>query len=137
MTREEANAKRREYRRLTNNADTKTYEKTKKGFLMRMYRNMQSRILGIQWKKEHLYKGKCLMTREDFYNWAMNNDTFHELFNNWELSKHDRRLAPSIDRINSELGYSIDNVQIITFSENCKRTARNMKTVCSRCITER
>ena len=49
-----ANAKLRERRRLTNCAVDKKYEKTKKGFLMRLYRNMQSRVQGVQKKKHHL-----------------------------------------------------------------------------------
>jgi hypothetical protein len=33
----------------------KKYEKTPKGYLMRTYRNMKSRVLGIQHKKAHIY----------------------------------------------------------------------------------
>jgi hypothetical protein len=47
----------RDYRKRTRNRSTRTYEKTPKGFLMRTYRNMQSRVSGVQWRKAHLYAG--------------------------------------------------------------------------------
>ncbi len=72
----------------------KAYEKTKKGFLMRLYRNMQSRVTGVQKAKWHLYKGKELLPRQEFYDWAENNRDFHSLFTQWEQSDYDRRLTP-------------------------------------------
>ena len=54
-------------RRLNNNSYTKKYEKTKSGFLMRLYRNMQSRVTGVQRKKLHLYAFCSLLSREEFY----------------------------------------------------------------------
>lgn len=112
--------KQREYRLRNGNLSTKKYEKTKKGFLMRVYRNMESRITGIQYKKAHLYKDKELLNREDFYNFSINNPTFHILFNIWENSQYSRKLSPSIDRIDSTLGYNLDNMRWITHSENSK-----------------
>ena len=38
------NEKQRLSRKLNNNLHTKKYEKTKKGFLVRLYRNMLSRV---------------------------------------------------------------------------------------------
>ncbi len=56
MNRQELNRIQRENRKITNNIYTRRYEKTKKGFLVRLYRNMQSRTNGIQKKKYHLQK---------------------------------------------------------------------------------
>lgn len=122
MTKQERkNAYQREWRRLNNNSSTKKYEKTKKGFLMRLYRNMQSRIDGVQKQKHHLYIGKFLIDRNTFYDWAINNNTFHILFDNYEKSGYDRKLAPSVDRIKSELGYELNYMEFITHSENSRR----------------
>ena len=122
MTREEKNKSQREYRVRNGNACTKKYEKTKKGFLMRLYRNMQSRILGIQKLKFHLYEGKALaVTREDFYYWALNNEMFHTLFTVYELSDFDQRLAPSVDRVDSSKGYEFSNMEFVTNSINSSR----------------
>lgn len=114
-------ARQRELRKLTGNILTKRYEKTPKGFLMRSYRNMQSRVQGIQKRKYHLYQGKELLPREDFYSWSLNSDEFKTLFNEWESSGYDRKLTPSVDRINPTKGYSLDNMEWVTHSENSRR----------------
>lgn len=113
----------KEYRAATGNAATKKYEKTKRGFLMRAYRNMQSRIEGIQRAKAHLYDGLNLLQREAFYCWAMEDPSFHTLFDIWEQNGYQRRLTPSVDRIDSSVGYQLDNMEWVTHSENSRRGA--------------
>lgn len=108
-------------------SDSRSYEKTKKGFLMRKYRNMKSRILGIQKKKFHLYEGKSLIEKELFYRWAESSPQFHALFEEWEKSGYDRKLSPSVDRIDSEKGYIMGNLEWITHSENSRRGALSDK----------
>jgi len=119
---------RKEYQKLKrsiiDNLYTKRYEKTKKGFLVRMYRNMTSRINGIQTKNYHLYQNKEILGKEEFYNWALNNNKFHELFNQWEANYYSRKITPSIDRIDANFGYIIGNIQFLTLSENCSKTSR-------------
>ena len=121
MNQIERNLYQRERRKLNGNAYTKKYEKTKKGFLMRLYRNMKSRVTGVQKLKVHLYKGKFLLNKNEFYEWAINNSKFHELFNEWELSGYERRICPSVDRIDSSLGYELTNMEFVPFHENCRR----------------
>ena len=125
MNKEDQNKKLREYRLKTNNAATKKYEKTRKGFLMRCYRNMQSRVTGVQKAKFHLYKGKELLDRNDFYEWALKNDEFNVLFDYWTLNSYDRKLTPSVDRVNSSEGYVLENMEWVTHSENSRRGAVN------------
>lgn len=100
------------------NIKTIVYEKTKKGFLVRCYRNMLSRTNGVQKKKYHLYKGLSLLDKDHFYTWSLLNQDFHTLFTNWERNNYDRKLTPSIDRIDSKKGYEFGNIRWITFSEN-------------------
>lgn len=113
--------KQKEYRERTGNAATKKYERTKKGKLMRNYRNMESRVKGIQWRKAHLYEGKSLIPRDEFYEWAMSSAQFHRLFDAWEKSGYSRKLAPSVDRVDSSRGYEIGNMEWVTHSENSRR----------------
>jgi hypothetical protein len=115
----------RTQRKLNGNSDTKKYEKTKRGFLMRLYRNMQSRIMGIQKQKAHLYVGKNLLEREVFYVWAMSSTSFHLLFDAWEKEDYPRKYTPSVDRINSTIGYDLANMEWVTMSENSSRGANN------------
>jgi len=111
------------YREKTGNAATKKYERTKKGKLMRLYRNMQSRILGVQKQKHHLYQGKSLLPKDEFYKWAMSCEEFHRLYNAWVESDYNRKLTPSVDRIDSSKGYEIENMEWVTHSENSRRGA--------------
>ncbi len=97
------------------------YEKTKKGFLMRLYRNMKSRIDGVQKSKHHLYRGLGILDKGIFYKWAINCPEFHSLFDEYESSGYPRKLAPSVDRIDSSVGYRIDNMEFVTMSENSRR----------------
>lgn len=113
----------REYRKNTKNKDTKIYEKSKKGFLVRCYRNMLSRVSGVTKNKNHLYLGLEILDKETFYEWALNNKDYNKLFNSWKKSNYERKQTPSIDRINSNKGYTLDNIQWITFSENCRKGA--------------
>lgn len=125
MNKEERLAYQRERRRQNNNLHTKTYEKTEKGFLMRLYRNMLSRISGVQRQKFHLYEGKALLDKQEFYKWSMTHPDFLELFSKYKDSGWERKLAPSVDRINSSLGYTLDNMEWVTHSENSRRGAES------------
>ena len=97
---------------------TKKYEKTPDGFLMRAYRNMKSRVTGVQKKKAHLYVGKTLLPKEEFYAWSRDNKDFWRLYKNWVDHNYDRKLSPSVNRIDSTKGYEIGNIEWITHSLN-------------------
>ena len=121
-TQEEINERQRLRRKLDGNRDTKKYEKTKKGFLMRKYHHMRGRIEGHSYYPgAHMWAGKELLPKDEFYNWAMNRPEFHQLFEEWEKSGYERKLCPSVDRIDSSKGYIIGNMEFVTFSVNCTR----------------
>jgi hypothetical protein len=98
---------------------TKAYEKTEDGFLMRAYRNMLSRINGIQKSKYHLYKDKYILSKQEFYDWS-NASNFKDLFSLYTSSGYQMKLAPSVDRIDSSVGYELSNIRWITHSENSR-----------------
>jgi len=110
----------RKYREKTGNAATKKYERTQKGKLMRLYRNMQSRITGIQKQKAHLYVGKELLSKEEFYQWAEASPDWDLLYSDWVQSGFDRKFAPTVDRIDSSKGYTPANMRWLTHSENSR-----------------
>lgn len=121
QSKEQLNEKQRIRRAKNNNKNTKKYEKTKKGFLVRCYRNMLSRVSGVTKNKNHLYLGKDILEKELFYDFSLRNKKFNVLFKNWELNNYERKTTPSIDRIDTDKGYTLDNIQWVTFSENCRR----------------
>ena len=86
---------------------------------------MKSRVLGIQKKKFHLYKGKVLIEKNLFYEWSKNSNEFKTLFKKWEKSNYERKICPSVDRIDSKKGYELSNMRWVTFSENCSNITKN------------
>ena len=121
------NAIQREYRRLNCDSHTKKYERTKKGKLMRTYRNMQSRTLGIVKDKAHLYLGMDVLPREDFYNWSLADREFNRLFEVWVKAGYNKKLSPSIDRKDTSKGYTKDNMRWLSHSENSRLGSINRK----------
>ena len=122
MDREARNEKQRIRRKANDNAITRKYEKTKKGFLMRLYRNIQSRITGVQKAKFHLYKDKGIdLDRDEFYEKYLNDQMFNMLFDIWQANEYARKLTPSLDRMDSSRGYTFDNLEWVTHSENSRR----------------
>ena len=97
------------------------YWKTPNGKLMLTYNNMKRRVDG--YVKPHIYNGLAICERNDFYEWCKRNDDFISLYKDWIDSGCERKLSPSIDRIDSNKGYSIDNIQWITHSENSRKGA--------------
>jgi hypothetical protein len=85
---------------------------------------MKSRISGVQKKNLESYIGKEILEKEVFYNWILSNSNYDLLFNEYEASGYERKFAPSVDRIDPNFGYSIDNIQIITMSKNSGKDAK-------------
>jgi hypothetical protein len=78
-------------------------------------------VHGTQKAKHHLYEGKFLLDKTSFYNWAMSCPEFHALYDEWVDSNYDRKLTPSVDRIDSSKGYEVSNMEWVTHSENSRR----------------
>jgi hypothetical protein len=124
MDKEEKNKRQREIRKGNNNAWTKKYERTKKGFLMRKYHHMMGRVNGEAWYNGvHLWAGKEILDKNIFYEWALADKNFHDLFEKWEESGYERNLCPSVDRIDSSKGYLLGNMEWVTFLVNATRGA--------------
>ena len=71
-------------------------------------------------RKKHLYYGKGIeirMTKEEFYNWCERyKDLIENMYKNGEI--------PTVDRIDSNGHYEIQNIQIISLKENSARARK-------------
>lgn len=110
-------------------AQSQKYERTtQSGFLMRAYRNMLSRVLGVQKREAHYYQGLPILPKNVFYMWAFGDEAFQRLWTVWQASGRERRLAPSVDRLDVTKGYTLDNMRWITHAENSGRLTRRNTT---------
>ena len=73
-------------------------------------------------------QAKGIMEREEFFSWCKdfeNLSTFMGLYFDWAGEGFPLHLAPSVDRINPDLGYVAGNLQWLSFEENCRKNNIN------------
>ena len=86
----------------------------------RMYSRAKERVGG---KRPHPHKeiwlGLSICSKEEFYKWFdSNKQKIKSLWNKYLEGGKKRGLTLSLNRINSEQGYIIGNIEIITQAEN-------------------
>jgi len=64
---------------------------------------------------------KLLINREEFLNFINSDKDYQSVFSAWEESGFQRKYCPTIDRIDSGKDYSLDNIQVLSLSDNCKK----------------
>jgi hypothetical protein len=97
-----------------------THHKTVHGYLTHTYNNMKKRVDGRSGHKyAYLWTGKPILPKETFMDWSKNHPDFLRLFKRWAMSKYDKKLSPSVNRIDSDKGYTLDNIEWVTQSQNC------------------
>lgn len=89
----------------------KEYLKTKEGLISQIYYSQKSCSI----KRGH---NPPLYSRKELYNYAILKDVFHSIYDQWVDSNYNKWLVPSFDRIDNNIGYSFDNIRIVTWMEN-------------------
>jgi hypothetical protein len=97
---------------------THQHKATINSFVCKTYEKMKQRISGRGTRRPDLYVGKILLPRDIFVVWAKNHPDFLSLYKRYIMSDFDRRLAPSVNRIHSDKGYTLDNMEWVTSSQN-------------------
>lgn len=75
-------------------------------------------------------------TRVELRDWIFNQDNFETLYQAWVKSGYDSNLKPSVDRLDDAKGYSFDNIQLITWSENHKKNVESLGNKLSKPIAQ-
>ncbi len=89
----------------------KDYHRTKLGLLAQMYNS----------QKQSSKRRKHPMptySREEFLEAILAMPLFHTLYSTWVTSNYKLELVPSIDRLEDDLPYTEDNIQLGTWKEN-------------------
>jgi hypothetical protein len=87
------------------------YYRTKKGLISVIYGSQRASSK----KRGHAYP---TYSKEELRDWLYSQPKFHELYNDWKDSGYHKDLKPSVDRIKSELPYTFNNIQLMTWAEN-------------------
>lgn len=95
------------------------------GLIKETYRLMVRRVNGESTRCPEIYKGLPICTKEEFFNWANNNNKLQDIHKEWVDSDYNYYLKPSINRIESDKGYTLDNIEFITLIENLRYKKRN------------
>ena len=89
-------------------------------FLSNLYKKMRQRVQGIRVSRDSKYWiGKPILAKDIFLLWSKNHPDFLRLYKEWKSLDYDRKFTPSVNRINSAKGYSLDNLEWLTTSQNC------------------
>ena len=59
--------------------------------------------------------------------WTLIQDNYVHLFNEWKESGYNRLKIPSIDRIDSNKPYTLDNIQLVTWRQNLDNSSYERK----------
>lgn len=87
------------------------WNRSRKGIVCRLWHkhNARSEIRG---------HNKPNYTKEWLFDFVLNHPEFENLYAAWVASDYNKMLAPSIDRINDRIGYTKENIRLVTFGEN-------------------
>lgn len=94
--------------------------RTKQGIVTKSYGKQKQKSI----ERSHpspLYSNKELLE------WALSQPVFHSIYDKWVLSGYDKWKKPSFDRINDYIGYSLDNIRVVTWEENFNNYSRDKK----------
>lgn len=99
------------------------YKRSFIGVINQMYSDMKKRV---STPKYIYWYGKSILSKQKFEYWIKRNNKFKRLFNIWKNKDYNNMIKPSIDRINSNEGYILGNIQILLNEEN-RTKARNKR----------
>lgn len=85
-------------------------------FLVDLYNHIKNRCNNKSSRGNYL--GKKICSKSMFLEKFINDESFNNLHKEWADNGYIYKYTPSIDRINNDGDYTIDNIQFITHSKN-------------------
>ena len=96
------------------------YRHSPNGYMIYLYINMKHRVLGHYKHNQKYYKGLEILPKAHFYRFVQTNKNYLPLFSDYSKNGFRKRFAPSVNRINPRLGYSLNNIEIIPMWKNAQ-----------------
>jgi len=94
------------------------YRNSKAGVLSRTYSQQKT----ISKKRGH---NPPTYTKQELKEWLYSQELFHVLFNEWKRLDFISSHRPSVDRKEDHLGYTMNNIQLMTWQENNEKGYRD------------
>lgn len=66
-------------------------------------------------------------TLDELTNWVLSQPTFKRMYEMWQTSDYQKDLAPSVDRLNDNTHYTLQNIQLMTWTENRSKASKDKK----------
>ncbi|AUR91935.1 hypothetical protein NVP1167O_39 [Vibrio phage 1.167.O._10N.261.51.F2] len=63
---------------------------------------------------------------QEFSDWC-NSNGIDEIMNEWRDSGYKKNMSPSVDRLDNGIGYTFENIQLVTWSINFERSVLSSK----------
>lgn len=98
------------------------YRKTRKGHLTEIY-GSQRRHSKNRGHKMPTY------TKKELNLWIESQPNYEKVYQDWEFSGFEKMKSPSCDRLNESIGYSLDNIQLVSWGENKANAIKYSKTI--------
>ena len=99
---------------------TVAYQRTKKGLISRTYAKQRQRSK----QRNHAMP---TYSKELLTEWLYAQPKFHLLFDVWKESNYKTELIPSIDRLDDDIGYQINNIQLLAWSAHHAKGTADMR----------
>ena len=97
--------------KICDNTRRRIYNRTEKGLINRIFAGQ----LNASKKRGHLPPS---YSKEEFLVWILSQKKFHDMYSEWKQLDYPKSHSPSVDRKDDCLGYTIDNIQLMTWIEN-------------------
>ena len=94
--------------------------KYKRGTLERVIKKIYLTQIDNSIKRNHPLPS---YTFNELVEWVKQQPDWDDLYNTWVESNYDRMLAPSIDRLDSLLPYSLSNIRLVSWKLNQQQSA--------------
>lgn len=85
--------------------------KTKDGLISSIYRHQKS----ASKRRGHIVPSYSI---EELREWMLSRSNFEDIYKEWVDGDYNKLLIPSIDRLDDFKGYSLDNIQLVTWKYN-------------------
>ena len=69
-------------------------------------------------EKVKIFKGLSYAGRDEFLRWARNDPGFVLCYRQWARSGYDKKLTPTVTRVDNTKGYTLDNIEFMSHSCN-------------------